>query len=283
MTEEVWLTERDRLLGLAYRLLGSASEAEDVLSEAYLRLHTAEDIDDPPAWLTTVVTRLCIDVLRSARVRREAYVGPWLPEPIATEGDPAEDVVNAESVSMALLVVLESLSPLERAVFVLHEVFAYDHASVAGMLGRSEPAVRQMAHRARDHVQARRPRFEPDRERRRQVAERFWQACTSGRIEPLIAVLAEDVTMTSDGGGVVPAARRPFTGVQRVIRVIRSLGRQVTGRETVRFTELNAAPAIILTEDSGIVSAIVLETDGDRVARIWIVRNPAKLGLITDR
>jgi RNA polymerase sigma-70 factor, ECF subfamily len=279
VTEEVWLAERARLLGLAYRLLGSVSEAEDVLSEAYLRLRAAglAAIDDPPAWLTTVVTRLCIDVLRSARARREAYVGPWLPEPIATGGDPADHVADAESVSMALLVVLESLSPLERAVFVLREVFAYDYASVAGILGRSEQAVRQMAHRAREHVRARRPRFEPDRERRRLVAERFWEACTSGQVEPLIAVLAEDVTLTSDGGGVVLAARRPLAGVQQVVRFIRGLSRQTTGRETVQFTELNAAPAVILHEENGTTSAIVLETDGARVARIWLVRNPAKL------
>jgi RNA polymerase sigma-70 factor (ECF subfamily) len=276
MTEQVWLAERPRLLGLAYRLLGSYSEAEDVLSEAYLRLRGA-DVDDPPAWLTTVVTHLCLDVLRSARVRREAYVGPWLPEPIATEGDPADDVARAESVSMALLVVLESLSPLERAVFVLREVFAYDYATIAAMLGRSEQAVRQMGHRAREHVEARRPRFEPDRERRRKVAQRFWEACRSGRVEPLIAVLAEDVTLASDGGGVVPAARHPRRGARAVAMFVRSLLRQATGQETVRFAELNAAPAIIVTPEDGMTTAVMLETEDERVARIWIVRNPAKL------
>lgn len=274
---EVWLAERGRLLGLAYRLLGSVSEAEDVLSEAYLRLQAAGELDEPAAWLTTVVTRLCVDVLRSARVRREAYVGPWLPEPIATDADPADDVARAESVSMALLVVLESLSPLERAVFVLHEVFAYDYASVAAMLGRSQEAVRQMAHRARQHVEARRPRFEPDRERRRQVAQRFWDAVGSGRVEPLIAVLAPDVTLASDGGGVVPATRHPRQGAQRVAAFLRSLLNQATGNERIRFAELNAAPAILVTQEDGTTSAMVLETEGEQVARIWIVRNPAKL------
>jgi RNA polymerase sigma-70 factor (ECF subfamily) len=280
VTEEIWLAERDRLVGLAYRLLGSIAEAEDVVSEVYLRLRRvdAATLDDPAAWLTTVTTRAALDVLRSARRRRETYVGPWLPEPVATGGDPADGVAGAETVTMALLVVLETLSPLERAVFVLHEVFSYDHAAIAGMLDRSEAAVRQTARRARAHVEARRPRFEPDPGRRQEVARRFLAACAGGSIPALLEVLADDVELTSDGGGVVTAARRPLSGARRVAAFLVGLAAQAKPRHRSRLAEVNADTALLLTEDGALTSVVTFEIADDRVTAIRIVRNPAKLG-----
>lgn len=278
MTAEVWLDERERLVRLAYRLLGSVAEAEDVVSDAYMRLRGSDPApDDPAAWLTTVTVRLALDVLRSARHRREAYVGSWLPEPLSTEGDPADAVALAESLSTALLVVLETLSPLERAVFVLREVFAFEHSAIAAMLERSEPAVRQTARRARAHVAARRPRFEPDRERRNEVAQRFLAACTGGSVHALVEVLAEDVVMTSDGGGAVSAARKPLEGRERVVGFLAGLLRLATGRETFRLAEVNAAPATLLFEDGVLTGVYALQIADDRIVAIHAMRNPAKL------
>lgn len=277
--ETAWLAERDRLLGLAYRLLGSVAEAEDVVSEVYLRLLRVgvATLDDPAAWLTTVTTRAALDVLRSARVRREAYVGPWLPEPVATGGDPAEGAIVAESITMALLVVLETLSPLERAVFVLREAFHHDHAAIAAILGRSEASVRQTAHRARAHVEARRPRYEPDQARRDEVARRFLAAAAGGSVPALLAVLAEDVTLVADGGGGATAARRPVTGAARVAAFLAGLAAQATDRHRLRLAEVNGDTAVLLEEDAAIVSVVTFEIADDRVSAIRIVRNPAKL------
>lgn len=287
MKAEAWLQERERLVRLAYRLLGSVAEAEDVASESYLRLRRVERagevVDDPAAWLTTVTVRLALDVLRSARHRRETYVGPWLPEPLSTEGDPAEEVALAESLSMALLVVLETLSPLERAVFVLREVFAFDHAAIAAMLERSEPAVRQTARRARAHVAARRPRFEPDRARRSEVAQRFLAACSGGSVGALLEVLSADVVMTSDGGGVVTAARKPIEGRDRVGGFIAGLLGQATGRETFRLAEVNAAPSLLLFEDGALTGVYALQVADGAVVAIHALRNPAKLAGLLDR
>jgi len=287
MTAEVWLQERERLVRLAYRLLGSVAEAEDVVSEAYLRLRRAGaeggTIHEPAAWLTTVSVRLALDVLRSARQRRETYVGSWLPEPLATEGDPADEVALAESLSMALLVVLETLSPLERAVFVLHEIFAFDHPSIATMLDRSEPAVRQTARRARAHVAARRPRFEPDRDRRTEVAHRFMAACAGGSVSALVEVLSADVVMTSDGGGVVTAARKPVEGRDRVVGFLTGLLALATGLETFRLAEVNAAPAVLILEDGVLTGVYGLHVTDGRIVAIHAVRNPAKLTRLLER
>jgi len=284
---EAWLQERERLVRLAYRMLGSLAEAEDVASEAYLRLRRAGEagtaVNDPAAWLTTATVRLALDVLRSARLRREAYVGPWLPEPLATGRDPADEVALAESLSVALLVVLETLSPLERAVFVLREVFAFDHAAIAAMLERSEPAVRQTARRARAHVAARRPRFEPDRDRRAEVAQRFLDACTGGSVTALVEVLSDGVVMTSDGGGAVSAARKPIEGRDRVAGFVAGLLRQATGRETFRLAEVNAAPAVLIVEDGELTGVYALQVVDGRVGAIHALRNPAKLSGLLDQ
>lgn len=280
--EEVWVGERDRLIGLAYRLLGSITEAEDVVSEVYLRLRRVDlaTVGEPAAWLTTVTTRAALDVLRSARVRREAYVGPWLPEPVGAGGDPGEHAAAAASVDLALLVVLETLSPLERAVFVLREVFAHDHATIAAILGRSEVAVRQTARRARAHVQARRPRFEPDPARREEVVRRFLAAATGGSVPALLEVLAEDVVLVSDGGGVVSAARRPITGAGRVAGFLAGLVRLATDRHRLRLLRVNGHAAVVLEEDGALAGVYALDVADGRVTAIHVIRNPAKLGAV---
>jgi RNA polymerase sigma-70 factor, ECF subfamily len=192
-----WRAERDRLVGLAYRMLGSVADAEEVVQEAFLRLHRSPGVADPAAWLTTVVSRLCLDHLGTARARREVSVGQWLPEPLLGQPDPQDGVALAESVSTALLVVLEALSPLERVVFVLHEAFGFDHPAIAAALCRSPAAVRQVATRARRHVQARRPRFDAGAAQRDRVARAFLAACAGGDLEWLLAVLDPEAVRCS--------------------------------------------------------------------------------------
>jgi RNA polymerase sigma factor (sigma-70 family) len=208
---------RGLLVSVAYRVLGSVTDAEDAVQEAWLRWSNVDHsrIADPKAFLVRVTTRLAIDRLRRAKARRESYVGPWLPEPILTRQDPAEDAAMAESVSMAMLVVLETLSPLERAVFVLREAFGMPHAEIADVLGRKEEAVRQLARRAREHVRERRTRFDADRAEQRRVTERFLEAAEGGDFEALMEVLSPGVTLVADGGGRALAPRRPVRGRRR--------------------------------------------------------------------
>lgn len=285
-------SHRARLEGLAYRLTGSITEAQDIVQEAVLRLaRTDEEVREPAAWLTTVTTRLAVDHLRSARVRREQYVGPWLPEPMpgttVDTGDAADDpqarAVLAESVTSALLVLLESLSPAERAAFVLHDVFAYQHDEVAAMLDRSPAAVRKLASRARQHLAAGRDRFEADRQRRDQVGRAFLAAAATGDLDDLMALLSPDVQFVSDGGGVVTAARRPVDGPDRVARLVLGLRRRGTGLVLEQVT-LNDGPGVLVRgPDRGLVSAMSLAVDTDgRVERVFAILNPAKLGHLHD-
>src|ERR671911_144382 len=232
----VFNEHRDLLISVAYRVLGSVSDAEDTVQEAWLRWCKVDpaEVSNPRAFLVRVTTRLAIDRLRRAKARRESYVGPWLPEPVLTGRDVAEDVALAESVSMAMLVVLETLSPLERAVFVLREAFAMPYAEIAEILGRSEVAVRQLARRARDHVRERGHRFETDLATRQRVTERFLAATTSGDLDALMEVLAPGVTLVSDGGGRVLAARRPIQGADKVARFLLSVS---TDERVAKFLE----------------------------------------------
>jgi RNA polymerase sigma-70 factor, ECF subfamily len=270
---------RPELLALAYRLLGTVSEAEDAVQEAYLRLerHGAEGIDNLGGWLNRTTSRICFDRLTSARARREVYVGPWLPEPLMT--DAADDPVElAESVSMAFLVVLESLSPPERVAFLLHDVFGYDHADLAAILDRSEAACRQLVSRARKHVQARRPRFEPDAGARAQVAGRFLDACRTGDLDELLATLAPDVVLQSDGGGKVSAARRPVEGADRVARFLEGLAKQAPTDVVIESRWVNGTPGVVIgTSDGTIVVVFVLDVADGAVRSIGAVRNPDKL------
>src|SRR5215210_3880591 len=207
VTTETYETLRPYGFSIAYRMLGSVAEAEDVVQEALLRLHRTDRVEHPRAFVATVVTRLAIDQLRSARARRETYPGPWLPEPIVTDSRPDD-----ESVSMALLVTLESLTPVERAVFLLHDVFDYSYDEIAEIVGKTRENCRQLALRARRHVEARRSRFEPSREQRQALAERFFAAIRDGDLDGLIALLTEDATATGDGGGKAPARPTPLHG-----------------------------------------------------------------------
>ena len=267
-------------------MLGSASEAEDLVQEGLLRLHRAleegERLESPRAYLSTVVTRLAIDELRSARVRRETYVGEWLPEPLITssEEDPARHAEIADSLSLAFLVVLEDLSPEQRAVFLLRDVFDYPYDRIAAIIGKSEAATRQIATRARRHVDDRRPRYETSERRREELAERFFAAAREGELETLESLLAEDVALHGDGGGRAPALARTLYGRQRVAQTLTNwikLGRRAGGIE-IRRAEINAQPGAVITDtDGGLIGIWSLDIAEDRVQSIRSVVNPDKL------
>ena len=276
--------ERPRLTSLAYRMTGSLSDAEDIVQEALLRAHRAQvdDIESPAAYLTTITTRLAIDHQRSARVRRESYVGPWLPEPIAA--DPAPDAAAsaelADTLSMAFLVVLEHLSPDERAVLLLHDVFAYPHADIAEMLGRTDASSRQLLRRARQRIDAERPRTDADLAQRDEVLNRFLDACAGGDMESFLALLTDDAELTFDGGAEVKtAARHPIRGADRVARFLAFVMGRVADGGRVEPTVLNGGPAAVVTSSAGeIIGAVFLEPGADgNVAEIRWVRNPSKL------
>ena len=277
---------RPRAFAIAYRMLGSVSEAEDLVQEGFLRLHQAleegEPLESPRAYLSTVVTRLAIDELRSARVRRETYVGEWLPEPLitASEEDPARQAEMADSLSLAFLVVLESLSPEQRAVFLLRQVFDYPYERIAAIIGKSEPATRQIATRARRHVDDRRPRYEASQRRREQLAERFFAAVGDGDLEALESMLAEDVELHGDGGGRVPALARALYGRRRVAQTLASwvgLGHRAGGVE-VRRAEVNGQPGAVITDaDGGLIAVWSIDIAEDRVQSVRSIVNPDKL------
>jgi RNA polymerase sigma-70 factor (ECF subfamily) len=273
---ERFVEARPRLLRLAYSELGDLGEAEDVVQEAWLRLGRAdaEAIENLDGWLTTVVARLALDRLRSARARREAYVGPWLPEPVAS-GDPADRVTLDESVSYALLAVLEQLSPAERTAFVLHDVFDMPFGEVAEVVGRTPEAARQLASRARRHVTRERPRVAASREEHDRAVRAFARAVDEGDLEGLVAVLDPDVVWTSDGGGRAVAARAPLRGGGRVARVWAALGRRAA-REPVEI-ELNGRLGLVVPSGDGHRAALSFVVSDGRIARIDAVRNPEKL------
>jgi RNA polymerase sigma-70 factor (ECF subfamily) len=274
------------LFAIAYRMVGSVGEAEDLVQEALLRYHRAvdagEDIESPKAWLSAVTTRLAIDHLRSARVRREEYVGTWLPEPLLTDTAPdaAEQAETADSVSMALLVVLESLSPVERAVFLLREAFDYGYDEISEVVEKSESNTRQIAVRARRQVDERRPRFEVSREQRDELAGRFFDAVEEGQTDGLLELLAADATFYGDGGGKVPAAPRPILGREKVARFLAGLGRMGTGFQvTLRRAEVNGQPGVMVMDaEERVVSVLTIDIVDGHVNAVRSVVNPRKLG-----
>jgi RNA polymerase sigma-70 factor (TIGR02957 family) len=277
---------RPGAFAIAYRMLGSVSEAEDVVQEALLRLHRAqlegERIQSPRAYVSTVVTRLGIDQLRSARRRRETYVGDWLPEPLLTreEDDPARQAEMADSLSLAFLVLLESLSPEQRAAFLLREVFDYGYDEIARVVGKSEANARQLVARARRHVDERRPRFEATREQHERLADRFFAAMGDGDVKALEAMLAEDVVLAGDGGGKAPALARALHGARRVARAIGNWGRLGQQMEGVALhrVEVNGQPgAILLDGEKRVIGVVGLDIAGDRVQAVRSVVNPEKL------
>jgi RNA polymerase sigma-70 factor (TIGR02957 family) len=288
--QQVFHRHRNLLFSVAYRILGSAADAEDAVQDAWLKWSGADrsHVADPKAYLTRIVSNLALERLRSARHKRETYVGPWLPEPILTSGDTADAVTAAESVSMAMLVVLESLSPLERAVFVLREVFEFSHAEIAEAVERSEAAVRQVAHRAREHVHARRPRFAADRARQREVTERFFAAATGGDVNALLELLSPDVTLWTDGGGKVRQALRPVVGAQTVAAWFGAIGTisyQGVAPEdmTAELADLNGGPGIVFTAPGRVIATVTFDFGADgRITAIHNVANPDKLQAVAD-
>ncbi|MEU4575295.1 MULTISPECIES: RNA polymerase sigma factor SigJ [Nonomuraea] len=278
--EAVFEEQRPRLFGLAYRLLGSAAEAEDLVQETFLRWRQAGRADVPAAWLTRVITNLCLNELASARRRRESYAGPWLPEPVLT-GDgalgPLETVEQRESVSLGLLVLLERLSPAERAVFVLREAFGHSHAEIAAMLGLGEAHSRQLHRRAREHVGAARKRFDADRDQHRRIVERFLAATLDGDVAGLERLLAADVVAWADGGGST-AARRPVRGRLRVLRYLGGLSlRPEAAAVTAVIAEVNGEYAALLRHDGELRAVMAVEVAGEHVAAVRTMVNPDKL------
>ncbi len=270
---------RPYLFSIAYRMLGTVADAEDTLQEAFLRWQraSAEEVRSPKAFLATITTRLCLNHLESARVRREEYVGPWLPEPLVTD-EPDDRVELAESLSIAFLVLLESLSPTERAVLLLRDVFGYEYSEVASILGTSEANCRQALSRARKHVADNRPRFDTSAERRDELLRTFLEATSEGDLSALVAVLAEDVTLRSDGGGKAAAALNPIEGPDRVARFLVGVTkkfREVYG--TVRFAEINGQPGAITYVDGEPASVVTFEIAEGLIRNVFIVRNPDKL------
>jgi RNA polymerase sigma-70 factor (TIGR02957 family) len=287
------MTDRERLLdelrpasfAIAYRMLGSVSEAEDVVQEALLRVHQAlqagEQIASKGAFVATVTTRLAINELRSARARRERYVGEWLPEPIITDGDddPARHAETADSLSLAMPVLLESLSPEQRAVLLLHDVFGYGYPEIAAIVGKSEDNVRQLATRARRYVEQRRPRFKTTHEQRDELARRFFAAAEQGDLAGLEALLAHDVELTGDGGGKVPALARSLRGRNRVARtVINWVGRVASAGASLRLVEVNGGPgALLLDQQQRLLSVCALEIAAGQITSVSGIVNPDKL------
>ena len=283
MTEDPFVTHRSLLFTVAYEMLGSAADAEDVVQETWLRWAGVDqgEVQHPRAYLVRIVTRQALNRLRTLARRREDYVGEWLPEPLLTSPDVAEDVEFAESVSIAMLTVLETLTPAERAVFVLREVFDLPYDDIAAAVDKTPAAVRQIAHRARDHVAARRPRIEVDRTEHRQVVDRFLTALQTGDIQVLLDVLAPDVVLVADGGGEVAAVRHPITGRDNVARLLSRFAAIAPDAE-VGTVWLNGAPAARVDLAGALDTAISLDVADGRITRIYAVRNPHKLGRLDE-
>ncbi len=276
---------RPLLFTIAYEILGSATEADDVLQDSYLRWATVDldEVRDTKAYLAQLVTRQALNALRADARRREQYVGPWLPEPLLLDDrDASSDVVLAESVSMAMLVVLETLSPDERAVFVLREVFGFSHDEIAAAVGKSTAAVRQMAHRAREHVQSRRKRFEPvDAQQSEQITLQFLTAAATGDIDGLMAMLAPDVVFTSDSAGKVSAARRPVLGPAKVARLLIGLMSRAGAEYSLQAATYNSAPALVVYREGRPDSVMMIEVVDGKIANFYAMRNPDKLASVT--
>jgi len=270
---------RRLLFGIAYRMLGTVTDAEDMVQETFLRWqHTSQPrVQSAKNYLATTITRLCIDHLRSARVRREQYVGPWLPEPLLTQQDPAEQVELADSLSMAFLVMLERLSPIERAVFLLREVFEYDYPEIAQIVDKSPENCRQILKRSRQHLAAERPRFPVSSQQQAQITAQFINASRQGNLEELLSLLAEDVTLWADGGGQVPAALKPLHGAMKVARFLLAIQSKFLSTARAELIEINGQPGIMLRTESDIHSVTTFKIVEGYIQTIYSIRNPEKL------
>ena len=282
MSDEAFARHRSLLFTVAYEMLGSASDAEDVVQETWLRWAGVDQatVRDPRAYLVRIVTRQALNRLRSLARRREEYVGEWLPEPLATTPDVAADVELAESLSMAMLTVLETLGPAERAVFVLREVFETPYEEIAEAVGKSPAAVRQIAHRARDHVAARRPRMPASPQEQQEAVERFLAAVRHGDLQGLLDILAPDVVIVADGGGLVAAARTPIRGAERAAAFLVNAARSFDFEAKAAW--LNGSPAVRIEIGGAVDTAVSLSVEDGRITRIYAVRNPHKLTGLED-
>ena len=286
MTDDPFVTHRSLLFTVAYEMLGSAADAEDVVQETWLRWAdigdaARDEVRDPRAYLVRIVTRQALNRLRTLARRREDYVGEWLPEPLPTSPDVAEDVELAESVSIAMLTVLETLAPAERAVFVLREVFEVPYAEIAEALDKTPAAVRQIAHRAREHVAARRPRIQVDLAEHQRVVERFLAALRTGDLQVLLDVLSPEVVLVADGGGEVAAFRRPVVGRDRVATLL-SRFKTIAPDAVVGSVWLNGAPAVRIDLAGELDTAVTFMVEEGRISRIYAIRNPHKLGRLEE-
>ena len=276
---DAFVAHRNLLFTVAYEMLGSAADAEDVLQETWLRWADVviDEVREPRAYLVRITTRLSLNRIRSLSRRREQYVGPWLPEPLLTSPDVAEDVELADSVSTAMLLVLETLTPTERAVFVLREVFDLPYDEIADAVDKSPAAVRQIAHRARSHVESRRPREVVDSEQRKIVIERFMTAVSTGDLQSLMDVLAPDVVLITDGGGVKQAALRPIHGADKVLRWLEGVIARAPGMPSIELTTVNGASGLRLLLDDELDTIATMSLDNGLVTGLYFVRNPDKL------
>jgi RNA polymerase sigma-70 factor (ECF subfamily) len=275
---EIFEEYRSLLFSMAYRMLGSVADAEDVIQEVWLRWSRTDpdQISNQRSYLLQSVTRMAIDRMRRIAARRETYVGPWLPEPILTHPDSSERVELMESVSLAMLIVLETLSPLERVVFVLHEVFGFAYSEVAEMTGRSADAVRQLNRRAHSHVRSRRQRFSPDRVVYRNVTEQFVRACVEGSLRELLRLLAPDVTLTIDANGTAETPRVPLRGAVAVAEYFAGITGSLPDRLEARFLDVNGAPGAVLVDKETVYAVVALDLAGGQVTDVRVVRNSEK-------
>ncbi|MGE0539783.1 MAG: RNA polymerase sigma-70 factor [Dehalococcoidia bacterium] len=287
---DVFEAYRPLLFSIAYRMLGSVSEAEDAVQETYVRFSAValDRVRESRPFLTTVVTRICLDQLKSARVTREAYVGPWLPEPLvesmeATEPAPVDVAEDHESISMAFLVLLEALTPVERAVFLLREVFDYEYEEVGRIVGRSEPACRQIFRRAKQHIVSRRPRFDSTNEEHERLVRTFIRAAEDGEVDALTDLLAEDVIFWSDAGGKRPAALQPIRGADRVAKVMRAAIRKenLFEEQEVRIVTINGKPGILALRNGVVQAAVSFDAHQGRIHEIRLQLNPEKLNRLS--
>ena len=280
---DLFESHRPMLFGVAYRMLGSASEADDAVQDTWLRWRNAsvEAVRSPRSWLVTVITRLCLDQLRSARVRREQYVGPWLPEPIVAaishEPGPEASADAVETIDYAFMVMLERLGPVERAVFILHDVFEFGYDEVAAVVKKSEAACRQTLHRARERLREPRKRFTATREERQRLTQLFVQAAGRGDIDALVSALAEDVVLYSDGGGKRYAALNPIYGRDKVVRFAVKLSEKLQGTLHVEPRDINGVPGWLLYESGELTTVFILGIGDGQVREVWAMRNPDKL------
>ena len=283
-TEPVFEAERPRLARLAYRMLGSLADADDVLQEAYLRWTREErtSVAAPGPYLSSIVVRLCIDQRRLVEARKESYVGPWLPEPIveSDQPGPADRAETAETISLALLVVLESLSPVERAAFLLRRVFDYGYDEISSVLEKSQPNCRQLVHRAEQYIHQRRPRFDAEPRQAEAITGAFLQACSTGDLDGLVRLLSDDVVVYSDGGGKVPAARAPVRGADHVARFFLGVVKKAPADAEYRRVRVNGQPGVMTISAGAVVNVLTLDIVDGKVATCYAIRNPEKLARI---